>query len=66
MIGFGFVFSLITSLIVWVDYQFAGTAQTSEEFNTAGVFRFCVPVSTPKPSFPDTQPPSAAATVACI
>lgn len=36
IIGFGFVFSLITSLIVYVDYTFGGTAMTSEEFNTAG------------------------------
>eukprot|EP00892_Ulva_mutabilis_P007270 jgi/Ulvmu1/4915/UM201_0007.1 len=36
IIGFGFVFSLVTSLIVYVDYTFGGTAMTSEEFNTAG------------------------------
>lgn len=36
IVGFGFVFSLITSLIVYVDYTFGGTAMTSEEFNTAG------------------------------
>lgn len=36
IIGFGFVFSLITSLIVYIDYTFGGTAMTSEEFNTAG------------------------------
>ena len=36
VLGFGFVFSLLTSLIVYLDYNFGGTAMTSEEFNTAG------------------------------
>ena len=36
VLGFGFVFSLITSLIVFVDYTYGGTDFSSEEFNTAG------------------------------
>lgn len=36
VLGFGFVFSLLTSFIVYLDYNFGGTAMTSEEFNTAG------------------------------
>lgn len=36
ILGFGFVFSLITSGIVWLDYTYGGTDMTSEEFNTAG------------------------------
>lgn len=36
IIGAGLVFSLITSAVVWVDYNFGGTYATSEEFNTAG------------------------------
>lgn len=36
VVGAGFVFSLLTSLLVWLDYNFGGTAMTSEEFNTAG------------------------------
>ena len=36
ILGFGFAFSALTSLIVWIDYTFGGTEMTSEEFNTAG------------------------------
>jgi hypothetical protein len=33
ILGFGFFFSLITSLIVWVDYTFGGTACVSCEYS---------------------------------
>lgn len=36
MLAFGFVFSLLTSLIVYLNYTYGNTAMTSEEFNTAG------------------------------
>ena len=39
VVGFGFVFSVITSIIVYLDYTFGGTAFSSEEFNTAGASR---------------------------
>lgn len=36
VLGFGGFFSLFTTLIVFVDYYFGGTAMTSEMFNCAG------------------------------
>jgi Na+/proline symporter len=36
IIGFGALFALITSFIVWLDVTYHGTQITSEEFNTAG------------------------------
>jgi urea-proton symporter len=36
VIGFGFVFSIITYLIVVVTYTYGESPLTSEEFNTAG------------------------------
>ena len=35
VLAFGFVFSLLTSLIVYLNYTYGSTAMTSEEFNTA-------------------------------
>ncbi|KAJ1628064.1 hypothetical protein T492DRAFT_595123 [Pavlovales sp. CCMP2436] len=36
VLGFGVFFSLFTSLLVYLDTKYAGTAMTSEHFNTAG------------------------------
>eukprot|EP01024_Parvocaulis_polyphysoides_P012609 TRINITY_DN145_c0_g1_i8.p1 TRINITY_DN145_c0_g1~~TRINITY_DN145_c0_g1_i8.p1 ORF type:complete len:670 (-),score=124.97 TRINITY_DN145_c0_g1_i8:1431-3440(-) len=36
VLGFGLFFSLLTSLFVFLDYNFGGTVFTSEQFNTAG------------------------------
>ncbi|KAL4858304.1 Urea-proton symporter DUR3 [Chlorella vulgaris] len=36
VIGFGVFFSVVTSLLVWLDYRYGGTKKSSEQFNTAG------------------------------
>jgi len=36
IVGFGFFFSLFTSLMVWLDAKYGGTIVNSEQFNTAG------------------------------
>jgi len=36
VIAFGVFFSVVTSFLVWLDYRYGGTKQTSEQFNTAG------------------------------
>ncbi|KAI7838882.1 hypothetical protein COHA_007348 [Chlorella ohadii] len=36
VIAFGLFFSIVTSFLVWLDYRYGGTKQTSEQFNTAG------------------------------
>lgn len=36
LLGFGAFFSVFTTIIVFLDYKFGGTAVTSEQFNTAG------------------------------
>ena len=36
VILFGVIFSLLTSALIWLEYKFADTKNTSEEFNTAG------------------------------
>jgi urea-proton symporter len=36
VVGLGSVFSISTSVLVWLDHRFAGTRQTSENFSTAG------------------------------
>jgi hypothetical protein len=39
VIGFGGIFALVTTLLVWLDDKYGGRAQghkTSEHFNTAG------------------------------
>ncbi|KAL4418865.1 hypothetical protein ABPG77_002621 [Micractinium sp. CCAP 211/92] len=36
VIAFGIFFSVVTSFLVWLDYKYGGTKQTSEQFNTAG------------------------------
>lgn len=35
-LGFGAVFSLLTTLLVWLENRYSGTEQSSEHFNTAG------------------------------
>lgn len=35
-LGFGAVFSLFTTLLVWLEGRYSGTKQSSEHFNTAG------------------------------
>jgi hypothetical protein len=35
-LGFGAVFSLLTTLLVWLEHRYSGTKQSSEHFNTAG------------------------------
>ena len=34
--AFGALFTLLTSVLVWLDYRFGGTSHTSEQFSTAG------------------------------
>ena len=36
MILFGVVFSLITTLLIWLEYKFTSSKNTSEQFSTAG------------------------------
>ncbi|PRW20754.1 urea-proton symporter DUR3-like [Chlorella sorokiniana] len=36
VVAFGIFFSVVTSFLVWLDYRYGGTKQTSEQFNTAG------------------------------
>ena len=38
IVAFGFIFSIFTSCLVWLDYNYGDTQQTSEQFNTAGRF----------------------------
>mmetsp|Transcript_36930 Transcript_36930/g.104203 ORF Transcript_36930/g.104203 Transcript_36930/m.104203 type:complete len:701 (-) Transcript_36930:214-2316(-) len=38
IVAFGFIFSLFTTGLVWLDYTFGDTKKTSEQFNTAGRF----------------------------
>jgi urea-proton symporter len=34
--GFGAVFSVFTTLLVWLDHKYGGTESTSEQYNSAG------------------------------
>lgn len=36
VILFGVIFSLFTSALIWLEYQFTDSKNTSEQFNTAG------------------------------
>lgn len=36
LLQFGVFFSVVTSLLVWLDYRYGGTKKSSEQFNTAG------------------------------
>ncbi|GAB4814949.1 hypothetical protein N2152v2_001995 [Parachlorella kessleri] len=36
VVAFGLFFSVVTSLVIWIDYKYGGTVKTSEQFNTAG------------------------------
>lgn len=36
VVAFGALFTLLTSVLVWLDYRFGGTSSTSEQFSTAG------------------------------
>jgi hypothetical protein len=36
VVGFGAFFSILTTVMVWLDYRFGGTRTSSEQFNCAG------------------------------
>lgn len=36
VVGFGIFFSIVTSIIIYLDHHYGGSPDTSEEFNTAG------------------------------
>jgi hypothetical protein len=38
IVAFGFLFSIFTTFLVWLDYNYGTTKRTSEQFNTAGRF----------------------------
>jgi hypothetical protein len=37
VVAFGALFTLLTSIMVFLDYRFGGAAHTSEQFSTAGL-----------------------------
>jgi hypothetical protein len=37
-VAFGALFTLLTSVLVFLDFRFGGTSHTSEQFSTAGVW----------------------------
>lgn len=36
MVAFGALFTVLTSVMVFLDFRFGGTNHTSEQFSTAG------------------------------
>lgn len=39
VVAFGALFTLLTSVMVFLDYRFGGANHTSEQFSTAGAIR---------------------------
>jgi hypothetical protein len=42
VVAFGALFTLLTSVLVFLDYRFGGSSHTSEQFSTAGEWLACV------------------------
>jgi hypothetical protein len=45
VVAFGALFTLLTSVMVFLDYRFGGASHTSEQFSTAGVGTLVAPTT---------------------